>query len=164
MLKPHKIEKGITKILDLMAADNSFDAPADSVKWAQNLFAGRALDRKPSVLQKIKAALSVELAPGRPAFGERSAAASMVRQLLFNAEDNGIDIRLSKSRKTFELRGQILGGDFEGANVNLCGEKISLDTIVDESLEFKFSKLPAGIFSLTIQTKDKQIVIDTLEI
>ena len=106
----------INKIIHLMQTDDSADAPADSVKWAKNIFRTRAAEPKKSLVQKVLAVLQMDLSGAQPAFGERSASASQTRQMLFQAGDNSIDLRISKSEKGLLVQGQILGEGFAGAS------------------------------------------------
>ncbi len=73
----------------------------DSVKWAKNIFRTRAAEPKRSFAQKVLGVLQMDLSPDKPAYGERSASAGQVRQMLFGAGENSIDLRITKNRKRF---------------------------------------------------------------
>jgi hypothetical protein len=94
-------------ILQRMASDRSVDAPADSIKYARDLFRMRASQLQPTILERVFAVLSLDLAPNRAAFGERSTSAAHVRQMLFESGDNAIDIRVTGEDSRFEIKGQI---------------------------------------------------------
>jgi len=87
-------ERKIEKIINLMQTDDSADAPTDSVRWAKNLFAARAVMPKKSIVQKVLAVLQINLSPNKAAFGERSASATQARQMLFQAGENALDLRI----------------------------------------------------------------------
>lgn len=151
------------KIIRLMQADDSMDAPADSIKWAKNIFRARvAAETEPgkSLVQKILAVLQMDLSGAQPAFGERSATLSQTRQMLFQAGDNAVDLRISEDENGFELRGQILGEGFAGCVARLG----DFEARVNELSEFKFTDVPNGKYDLVLRTADKEIEIAGLEL
>src|SRR5829696_5998646 len=93
----------INKIIHLMQRDESADAPADSIKWAKNIFRTRQAEPKKSLVQKIIAVLQMDLSGAQAAFGERSATLSQTRQMLFQGGDNAIDLRISEDENGFEV-------------------------------------------------------------
>ena len=143
-----------------MQRDDSIDAPADAIRWSKNIFLTRAAKSKTSIVQKVLAVLQMDLSPNRAAFGERSASASQARQMLFQAGENALDIRITKTKKGFDLRGQILGANFAKAVVKI-GE---FQTTADETSEFRLTAIPAGKYNLTVRSGEKEIVIEDLEI
>lgn len=146
----------IEKIVYLMQKDKSFDAPKDAITWSKNIFRSRAVEPKKSLLQKVFAVLQMDLSNSQPAFGERSASASAVRQMLFNAGEISIDIRIANG----EVKGQILGEGFENCEISL-GE---FTTNSNDLSEFKFENVPSGNYVLTIKKDEKEIVIEGLEL
>lgn len=150
----------INKIIHLMQTDDSADAPADSVKWAKNIFRTRAAEPKKSLVQKVLAVLQMDLSGAQPAFGERSASASQTRQMLFQAGDNSIDLRISKSEKGLLVQGQILGEGFAGASARLGDGEAP----VNELSEFKFTEIPNGKYDLVLRAAEREIVIAGLEL
>ena len=143
-----------------MQTDDAADAPPDAVRWARNLFAARAAAPKKSVVQRILAVLQMDLSPNKAAFGERSVSASKARQMLFQADENALDIRISPAGKSFNLHGQILGAGFANAVVRL-GE---FETIAGETGEFKFADVPGGKYNLSFQSGEKEIVIENIDL
>ncbi len=156
-------DKKLEKIIRLMQADDSVDAPEDAVKWAKNLFAARAADTKHSLGRRIMAVLQAEIGPGRAAFGERSASATAARQMLWEADGIAIDMRIKPAGGAFEIRGQLLGGEFSGKAVRLSGDAGEFTETVSELGEFAFSGVRAGVYGLTISGPD-EIVIDNIDI
>ena len=156
-------EKNILEILELMRRDDSIDAPAGSIRWASNLFRTLTND-KPSLVKRLVAALQMEIAPNKPAFGERSASASQVRQLLFKAGDNAIDLRIEPHQKGSSIRGQVLGEGFAGAKVRLFSDDRSNDTSANEMSEFSFDNVPAGEYELVIRGGELEINLKSIEI
>jgi hypothetical protein len=143
-------QKNIQKIIELMQRDDSVDAPADSIRWASNLFRTRAAETKPSLVKKLIAVLQMEIAPDKPAFGERSASTSMARQILYRADENAVDLRIEKVKKGYTIRGQVLGDGFAGAKATLSDDGRSFEATADKSSEFRFDNIPVGSYQLTI--------------
>jgi hypothetical protein len=150
----------IKRIVYLMQTDDAQDAPSDSVKWAKNLFRARRAETKKSFAQKVFAVLRIDLSGATPAFGERSASAANARQMLFQAGENAIDLRVAASENGFDLTGQILGAGFANCAVKL-GE---FETTANELSEFKFAEVPAGIYALALRADEKEIVIEQLNL
>lgn len=153
-------EELINKIIHLMQTDDSVNAPDDSVKWAKNIFRTRRAEPKKSLVQKVLAVLQMDLSGAQPAFGERSAAGSQTRQMLFQAGDNSVDLRISKGEKGLALQGQILGEGFNNSIVRLG----DFQAKANELSEFKFTEISSGTYDLILQTADKEIVIAGLEL
>jgi hypothetical protein len=154
----------LNKIVHLMQTDNSADAPKDSIAWTKNLFLARAAEPKKSLVQKVLARLQMDLAPDKAAFGERSASASNVRQMLFGAGDYQIDLRIAKANKGFTVTGQILGEDFAGADIALFNDGKNLSVKTNELGEFRFENISKDKYTLSLTFKDKEIIIENIEI
>ena len=147
-----------------MHRDDSVDAPTDSIRWASNLFRSRANEPKQSLVRKIAAILQMEITPGKPAFGERSASATKVRQMLFRADDNAIDLRIEPSNKGFTLRGQILGTGFSDAVVELADDVKTRETQTSATSEFQFENVPSGRYELTIRGQRIEVSLKAIDI
>ena len=145
-----------------MQTDTSIDAPGDAIRYAKNLFVTRAAESKLSVIQRVVAALSVDLAPNRAAFGERSAGEGQARQILFEAGDNAVDLRIKASGSGFDIRGQILGLGFENSGVEIKNDQATATAITNKMSEFRLDGLPAGEYSLAIRGRDTELFIDQL--
>jgi hypothetical protein len=164
-LKMKNSNRQITELIQqLMQRDDSLDASADSVNWAKNLFRARAAEPKISLVKKVLAVLQIDLSPQRAAFGERSAGAGAVRQMLFDAGDNSIDLRIRGSKGVFEIHGQILGAGFAGGKVELSAAGTSFEAILSETSEFKLAGLPAGNYIFTARKDEKELVIEELDL
>lgn len=165
-LKMKNSNRQITEqILRLMQRDDSADAAAESLNWAKNLFRAKAAaEPKVSLVEKIMAVLQVDLSPNRAAFGERSAGAGQARQLLFDAGDNSIDLRVKEDKGVFEVRGQVLGTGFAGGEVELAGNGKSFKAGLNETSEFKLAGIPAGTFAFTARGDGKELVIEGLNL
>ncbi len=149
-------EQKLEHIISRMQSDRSVDAPADVLKYAKNLFRTRAAE--PTLLQRFVAVLKMDLAPNRAAFGERSAAGGAARQMLFDSGENAIDLRVTATDGGFDIRGQLLGGGFEGGSVQIG----DVSSAIDEMGGFRFEAVAAGEYVLTVRGETSEIVIEGL--
>ncbi len=159
-LMANNSDKTVEKIIYLMRTDKSVDAPQNAINWSKNIFRTRAIEPKKSFVEKIRAVLQMDLSPNKAAFGERSASANQARQMLFEAGENSIDLRIKETEKFLEIHGQILGEGFENAVVKL-GE---FETNTNELSEFKFAEIPNGKYDLNLQKGNSEIVIENLDL
>lgn len=143
-----------------MLADRSGDAPADSIKWAKNLYRTRMAQQPASFIKRIMAVVTADLAPGRPAFGERSGAAGQSRQMLFEAGDNAVDLRITASKGVFDVQGQVLGDGYGNAVIELAAENTKFTATADSMAAFSISGVSAGDYTLTIKRRATEIVIE----
>ena len=156
-------DQTIEKIIRLMQSDESIDAPADSIQWAKNLFRARVAEPKKSFAQKVLAVLQMDLSPNKAVFGERSAS-SATRQMLFAAGENGIDLRISKTKKGLNLHGQILGEGFANCAVKIAGGNASFEVRANELSEFNFAEISSGQYNLILQGGENEITVKGLEL
>jgi hypothetical protein len=156
----------IEQIIRLMRRDASYDAPEDAVRWSKNIFRARAAAAAPkkSFVERVAAVLQMDLSPNRAAFGERSASAGQARQLLFQAGDASLDLRIRQEEKSSNVQGQILGAGFADCVVRIFNENDSFETRANELSEFSFSEIPGGTYSLNLQSGEKEIVVEHLKL
>ena len=157
-------EKEFERIIELMRADKSVDAPADAIRWSKNIFRARAVESKATLRQKILAVLQINLAPNRAAFGERSGGSSTAGQMLFQAGDVSLDLRIKKGAKKTSLQGQILGAGFENCAVRIYNDRESFETRANELSEFKLNDIPNGAYDLILRNDATEIVIKDLDL
>ena len=150
----------LERIIRLMQTDESFDAPPDAVQWSKNIFRTRRAAPRRTLVERVLASLQMDLAPNRAAFGERSATATQVRQMLFQAGENSIDLRITPDKKNFTVRGQILGENFANCAVKLG----DFETTANELSEFGFAAVPGGKYALSLQSGRREIVVEEIEI
>lgn len=153
-------DDNIKGIINLMQLDDSVDAPQDAIKWSKNIFRSRIAEPKRSMVEKVLAVLQIDLSPNKAVFGERSASAMQARQMLFEAGENSVDLRISKTDNGFTINGQILGEGFKNAAVKIA----EIETRANELSEFKFENISVGKYDLTIQTSEKEIVLEEIEL
>jgi hypothetical protein len=149
-------------IISRMQADRSMDAPADVMQYARNLFRTRAAEPKLSPIRRLLATLSVDLAPNRAAFGERSASGQAARQMLFESGDNAVDLRVTASETAFDIRGQILGSGFEKGKISLSNKSFEAKAVIDEIGGFQIRSVPVGEYTLVVTGTDAEIEINSL--
>ena len=147
-----------------MRRDDSVDAPADSVRWASNLFRTRAAEPRKSLIKRLVGVLQMEIAPNKPAFGERSASPSTARQILYRADDTAVDVRIEKTKRGFIVRGQVLGDGFANASVRLFEDGRTFEASAGANSEFRFDSIPAGIYELAIHGTDVEITLKGIDI
>lgn len=137
------------KIISLMQTDYSIDAPADRIAAVKRAF--RSFGPQPAtLLQRIKAALTVDLPAGQAAFGERSATGSTSRQMLFDAGDVAIDIRVSDLGDAFYVYGQILADADISGTIELIGDNDRRDAAIGDNGRFDLGNVAAGVYSIEI--------------
>lgn len=158
------IDQNLDRIVYLMQADKSFDAPADAIQWSKNLFRSRVVEPKKSIVERVLAVLRMDLSPNRAVFGERSASASQARQMFFQAGDNAVDLRIKQGEKGLNVQGQILGANFENGSVRIFNDENSFETAANDLSEFKFAEMPVGRYSVRLQNGEKEILIENLEL
>ena len=162
-MKPSQ-EQRIEHIVSRMQTDLSTDAPADALKYVKGLFRTRVPEPRASLVRRVLAVMSVDLAPNRAAFGERSGTGGTARQVLFESGDNAVDLRITAAGAGFEIRGQILGDGFENGHVTIAGNLKTIDTEINAAGEFKLPELPSGDYSITVRGTDAEIFIEQISL
>jgi hypothetical protein len=152
-------EQFLDKIVSLMQTDNSFDAPGESVSWAKNIFRTQVREPKQSIVKRILAVLQIDLSANKPVFGERSGTLA-IRQMLFQADETAIDLRVSNTPDGFLLKGQILGAGFANSTIKLG----DFETKASDLAEFSFEQIPSDEYSMSILTAEKEVVIEQLKL
>lgn len=151
-------DKSIERIIYLMQTDDSVDAPQDAIRRSKNIFRTRA--PKPTLVEKVLAVLQIDLAPNKAVFGERSASVSQARQMLFEAGENALDLRITETERGMKIRGQILGGGFESALIKIGDHQ----TRSNEMSEFKFEELPKGVYKMILRSGVREILIEDIDL
>ncbi len=156
--------KRLGELLMLMRTDTATDAPRDVRAFAVGLFSGRESSREPSLLRRIVAALSFDSSSNlAPAFGVRSGQATS-RQLLYSAEENDIDLRITAEDETWIVAGQVLGDDCSGGRVEIEGAGELAQAELNELCEFTLPPVAAGSYTLRLRLRDAEVEIPQLEL
>ena len=151
----------IERVVAIMRADASQDAPPAVIARAVHLFRTKAVDPAPSLVQRLVAALRFESTPLTPAFGLRSAGSSE-RQMIYTVGDYDIDLRIAPSAAGWLLSGQVLGPGAETGAALLSGGDAMLRTGVGEDAAFAFPPASAGEYSLTLTLGEIELVVEAL--
>lgn len=146
----------------LMRSDTGEDAPKYAIAAAKRLFQSRGAPARPSMRQRLVAALQFDSASRPLAMGMRAGAAAE-RQLLFAIDPYLIDVRVAPSGGLWVVSGQLLGAD-EGAEVELSGPAAVLRSTLNEVSEFSLPPAPAGSYELTLQLADHELTIADLDL
>jgi hypothetical protein len=158
-----KLER-LDQVVRLMATDQSADAPRGAVAYAIGLFRGRAKSPRMSIKRRILAALSFDSNLNQePAFGVRSGQSGS-RQLIYSAEENDIDIRITTRGVMFIVSGQILRDDCSGGSVEITGLNGSATAAINELCEFILPEVPSGDYSLRVHMADVEVEVPELEL
>lgn len=163
MVMNNPLEQKLEHIISRMQADTSVDAPADSLKYVSDLFRTRSAAAKPTLVRRIVAALRMDLMPDRAAFGERSAAGGQARQMLFDAGEFAIDLRVTSHAKGLDVRGQVLG-DIGRCRVTLSNGGMSVSADADDEGAFRFDAVAAGAYSIVVEGENGELVVENIDL
>jgi hypothetical protein len=154
----------LERVVHLMRADESFDAPPELLARAVNLFRPRAVAHQaPSFVERIVAALSFDSLQMRPAYGVRSGQAA-ARQLLYSAGENDIDLRVAPSGEEWVVSGQVLGTDCAGGEIELKGALGEARAALNEQCEFRLPPVPSGTYSLRLRLTNTEVEVPELQL
>lgn len=156
----------LERVVTLMRADATEDAPRDLIFNAVRLFdARRANDALPGRLRRLVASLTFDsLAPAQ-AFGVRSAAeTASARQMLFNAGEVEVDLRLNEGGAGWTIAGQVLGACEEETRAALHAEggREVASAELNDLCEFVLPPVPAGDYTLRLTVGGAEIEIPGL--
>lgn len=150
----------IEEVMVLMRTDKSEETPRGLVQYAINLFQP---ERKSSMLRRLVATLTFDSLTTAPAFGVRSGE-SQTRQLLFSAEENDIDLRITMEDEQWIVAGQVLRPDCGGGQVEISGELDSTSAELNELCEFKLPAVPPGNYLVRVRMAGLELEIPELEL
>lgn len=151
-------------VVRLMASDQAEDAPRDVVAYAVNIFSDRAKSPKQSLKRRILAALSFDSGMNQaPAFGVRSGQTGS-RQLIYSAEENDIDLRLTLHDDLWVVAGQVLRENCVGGQVEMEGSSGSTAAALNELCEFTLPAVPPGNYLLRVYMADIEVELPQLEL
>ncbi len=147
------------RIMHLMRTDDLEDAPPHVIARAVRLM--RSKQAEPSLLRRVTARLNFDSFASQPAFGMRSGQPT-ARQMLFNADDHDLDVRIIPSGDAWSVAGQVLGPSTNG-QVALRGIT-TVEAQINELSEFALPPVPAGTYTLDLRVGDIAIEIPDLEL
>lgn len=148
-----KDETTYKHLIDRMMADDSVDAPVDAIKFVKNYYRSHAVEQ-PSTFRRIMAVLSLDLAAGQMALGERSGSTATPRQVLFDAGEHAIDLRVSIGHGA-RVSGQILGYGFENGTIEI-GDYTAK---IDDQGRFNFDQIATGEYDILVKGDRIELVV-----
>jgi anti-sigma factor RsiW len=155
------------RVVSLMRADDTEDAPAHALASAVRMFRARpSAERAQSLVSRIVAALTFDSAALTPAFGIRSGQAAPARQLLFSAGDFDVDLRLAQGGEGWTVSGQVLG-PCEGGSVELTlggSEDSAQRATLNDSCEFTLPPVAEGVYALRLSFGETEVEIPDLSL
>jgi anti-sigma factor RsiW len=153
----------LEQLINTMRADAAIDPPNYVVARALDLFPTRvAAAGEPSLVRRVLAALSFDSLQLPAAYGVRSGQ-SATRQLLYNAGENDLDLRVTASGESWVLSGQVLG-DCTGGEVELEGEAGAARSSMNELCEFTLPAVPTGSYTLRLRLNEMEVEVPQLEL
>lgn len=155
--------QSLERLIALMRSDNFEDAPSDVISNAVNLFRNHFRSREPSALRHLTAILSFDSLNMSPAFGVRSGQAAS-RQLIYSAEENDIDLRLTFDNEMWVVTGQVLREDCGEGRVEIEGPGGVRSAALNETCEFVLPAVSPGNYMLRVSMPDVLIEIPQLEL
>ncbi|HKR00952.1 MAG TPA: hypothetical protein VJT09_09775 [Pyrinomonadaceae bacterium] len=155
----------LEQVIGLMRADRAEDAPPAVIARAVNIFRSRAALKtsEPSLARRILAALSFDSLQMTPAYGVRSGQQA-ARQLLYSAEENDLDLRVTPSGEDWVVSGQVLGAECAGGRVELEGTLGVSRAELNDQCEFRLPAVPAGSYQLRLRLGPMEIEVPELEL
>lgn len=154
----------LEQVMLMMRTDTEPDAPRDLIAYAVNIFAQRRESGAPSLLRRIVAALTFDSSTNlAPAFGMRSGQAAS-RQLVYSAEGNDVDLRLTLLNDQWLVSGQLLGQGCEAGEVRLEGETKSAVAPLNELCEFTLPPVSSGRYKLLLRLGNIEVEVPQLEL
>lgn len=176
----------IRQVMTIMRTDASVDAPSHIINRAIDIFRAPqthvAATQKPSRMRRLIATLNFDSLGMSPAYGVRSASATLSvgnsRQMLFGVAEIDLDLRATRAEDgSWSLDGQILGAPVEQIEATSKGivllqhtgnvqdaEPLEIATQLDESYEFHLSTVGAGAYRLMITLGETEIEIPAIEL
>jgi hypothetical protein len=154
----------LQQLINTMRADTAIDPPNYVVARALDLFPARVASAKePSLVRRVLAALSFDSLELPTAYGVRSGQTA-TRQLLYNAGENDLDLRVTPaSGESWVLSGQVLG-DCTGGEVELEGASGAARITMNELCEFTLPALPTGSYTLRLRLNEMEVEVPQLEL
>jgi hypothetical protein len=145
-------------LIGLMRNDTSVDAPADQIARVVGLFHQRG-NRAP---RRLVARMRFDSARQPQGIGLRSGFTAG-RQLVFNADDIDLDLRISPAITGWAVAGQLLG-NCHGGEVELYGAQGVARATLNQFCEFKLPPIQAGVYTLTLHLEGTDLEIADLDI
>lgn len=153
----------IENVLEIMRTDKSKDAPPDALRYVLNLFQQGQPEAEPSLLRRLVATLTFDSLTVAPAFGIRSGQ-TQSRQMLYSAEENDIDLRITLQNNQWIVAGQVLRPECIGGEVEMQGASGAAVAALNDLCEFTLPAVSPGSYLLRVKVADVVVEIPDLEL
>jgi hypothetical protein len=158
----------VRQIVGLMRDYDAEDAPEDIIARAVPLLrqrhaaaSGAGEAARPSLPQRIIAALRFD-GLQQPAPALRAGRPGM-RQMLFDAGQYDVDVRIAPSGSAWVVSGQVLG-PHTGGQAELRGPAAAVQATLGELSRFRLPPIPAGRYALILRLDAAEVEIADLEV
>jgi hypothetical protein len=158
----------LRKAFETAKSDHTTPPPASVLKEAIDIPLLHPRRQQPGTWQRLIAALSFDSRLQLSSALTRGA--SRERQMLFNAEQLDIDLKITPGRGSHDLLGQVLGeqqrGNAVSAYVSLQSNsgQILRATETDSLGQFAFREISSGVYDLIFDLETQEIVVNGLEV
>lgn len=161
----------LEKLIGVMREDASEDAPARAITSVFRVYDDFLNARsprekqRPSIVERIKAALRLDSAGLSPLYGMRSVGTSAEQQMLYTAGEIDFDIRIAPTDGGYwSLSGQVFD-TISGGEIDLVdSEGKKTTTILDENLYFSFPSTSAGVYKLILRSATIEVEIPDIRL
>lgn len=152
--------KRLKEFLELTRNRLTEQTPQTTTAACLNLFESQETRRKESLIKKVLGSLVFDDWQMAFVINERLSE-SEFRQLLYNAENYDVDLRLIPIEKRWVIAGQILG-ECNGGKVQIHSDNFVEEVFLNESCEFVIQNVPDGSYALKVFLEDVEIEISEL--
>jgi hypothetical protein len=156
----------LLSVVDLMRTDDSQDAPPHVISRAVRIFRTERLSQATAVraggpLRRLVATLRFDSARQAYALGQRAGQTS-ARELLYEAGDRTIELRLDRAQTGWSVGGQVLG-TCAGGEALIERDGFTARTELNELCEFSLPHVGEGIYLLILRLDDVEVEVPGLE-
>jgi hypothetical protein len=159
-------QRWLSQMLNLTATDESFDFPEDVIHWSVAQFKAASASA-PSKMQILAKLVFDNLLPARAIEVRSTAPAAGTRQMLYNAGNYDVDIRIEQlpDMNSFHLIGQIMaagdaGSALAGLTVRLTGRANDASAVTDAHGMFHLRRIQPGEYDLIINVPEGDLVLN----
>jgi hypothetical protein len=152
-------------LIELMQTDDSRDAPAHVINRAMRAFRTERLGSASpvsSLRRRLVATLRFDSAQRTVALGQRAGQTSE-RELLYDAGESTLEVRVDHSQAGWNVGGQVLG-PYTGGEVEIEGATDGASTSLNELCEFTLPPVEDGVYLLILRLDDLEVEVPGLDL
>lgn len=135
--------------------------PQEATALCLSLFTPQKFPAKEHVIKCLLGLLVFDDWQAAYATSERYAGSDS-RQLLYQAEDLDVDLRITPIEGRWSIAGQVLGERCKGGRVRIQSETVTEETSLNEAFEFVLPSVPDGNYTLRILLDDVVVEIPNI--